>query len=166
MSLVRRSWLKTFVVRCSLFLVVGSLNVAGFAANEEPRTKNQEQVAVPFRPESGKFPPLKKAASYRGELVFVDHANRRGSIRVEFKSEFFRSPPTPVALLPYGMVRYHGAPADLRDIPLGTILNIKAFLPPDPKNSSVVTTPNHWYPLPTENTRDCTAPPTSPVAGS
>ena len=151
MSLVRRSWLKTFVVPCSLFLVVGSLNVAGFAANEEPRTKNPEQAAVPFRPESGKFPPLEKAASYRGELVFVDHANRRGSIRVEFKSEFFRSPPTPVALLPYGMVRYHGAPADLRDIPLGTILNIKAFLPPDPKNSSVVTTPNHWYPLPPEN---------------
>ncbi len=105
----------------------------------------------PFRPEAGKFPPLEKAASYRGELVFVDHATRRGSLRVEFKSEFFRSPPTPFALLPYGMVRYHGAPADLRDIPLGTILNIRAFLPPDSKNSSVVTSPNHWYPLPLEN---------------
>ena len=28
----------------------------------------------PFRPEAGKFPPLEKAHSYRGELVFVDHA--------------------------------------------------------------------------------------------
>ena len=105
----------------------------------------------PFRPEAGKFPPLEKAASYRGELVFVDHPNRRGSLRVQFTSEFFRSPPTPFAMLPYGMVRYHGAPADLRDIPLGTVMNVSAFLPPDPKLSSVVTTPNHWYPLPLEN---------------
>jgi hypothetical protein len=60
MFLVRCSWLKTFVVLGSLFLVAGSLNVAGFAANEEPRTKNQEQVAVPFRPENGKFPPAGK----------------------------------------------------------------------------------------------------------
>ena len=37
----------------------------------------------PFRPEAGKFPPLEKAHSYRGELVFVDHANRRGSLRVQ-----------------------------------------------------------------------------------
>ena len=36
----------------------------------------------PFRPEPGKFPPLEKAHTYRGELVFVDHANRRGSLRV------------------------------------------------------------------------------------
>ena len=40
-------------------------------------------------------------------------------------------------MLPYGMVCYHGAPADLRDLPLGTILNVRAFLPPDPTTSSV-----------------------------
>ena len=39
--------------------------------------------AEPFRPEAGKFPPLEKAHSYRGELIFVDHQNRRGSLRVE-----------------------------------------------------------------------------------
>lgn len=91
----------------------------------------------PFRPEPGKFPPLEKAASYRGELAFVDHANRRGSIRVQGPGMFFRNSPQPFALLPYGMVRYRGAPADLRDIPLGTVLHVRAFLPPDPKTSSV-----------------------------
>lgn len=35
-----------------------------------------------FRPETGKFPPLEKAHAYRGELVFVDYVNRRGSLRV------------------------------------------------------------------------------------
>jgi hypothetical protein len=44
-------------------------------------------------------------------------------------------------LLPYGIVRYHGAPADLRDIPLGTMMHVRAFLPPDPKTSSVPVLP-------------------------
>ncbi len=95
----------------------------------------------PFRPEAGKFPPLEKAHSYRGELVFVDHANRRGSLRVEGTVAFRRNEPQPFAMLPYGIVRYHGAPADLRDIPLGTMLHVSAFLPPDPKISAVPVLP-------------------------
>jgi hypothetical protein len=134
--LVRCSWLKTFVVLGSLFLVVSA-----FAANEAPGTKNKEQAAEVYRPESGKFPELSKAHTYRGELVFVDHVNRRGSLRVLGVGVFRRNDPHPFALLPYGMVRYHGAPADLRDIPLGTILHVTAYLPPDPKLSSVPVLP-------------------------
>ena len=59
--------MKRFLVLGVSFLVLG---LCATAAAEEP-----------FRPEAGKFPPLEKAHSYRGELVFVDHANRRGSIR-------------------------------------------------------------------------------------
>ena len=95
----------------------------------------------PFRPEAGKFPPLEKALSYRGELVFVDHANRRGSIRVQGTGVFRSNAPHPFAMLPYGIVRYHGAPADLRDIPLGTVMRVRAFLPPDPKTSAVPVLP-------------------------
>lgn len=95
----------------------------------------------PFRPVAGKFPPLEKAHAYRGELVFVDHANRRGSIRVAGNGVFRRNDPHPFAMLPYGMVRYHGAPADLRDIPLGTVLHVRAFLPPDPQISAVPVLP-------------------------
>ena len=96
----------------------------------------------PFRPEAGKFPPLEKAHSYRGELIFVDHANRRGSIRIDGNGRFRFAGPSPFALLPYGLVRYHGAPADLRDIPLGTVMHVKAFLPPEPKISSVPVLPS------------------------
>lgn len=97
--------------------------------------------AQPYRPEAGKFPVLEKAQAYRGELVFVDHANRRGSIRVQGSGMFFRNDPHPFAMLPYGMVRYHGAPADLRDIPLGTVMQVRAFLPPDPAKSAVPVLP-------------------------
>ena len=134
--LVRCSWLKTLVVLGSLFLVVSA-----FAANEALGTKNKEQAAEVYRPESGKFPELSKAHTYRGELVFVDHVNRRGSLRVLGVGVFRRNDPHPFALLPYGMVRYHGAPADLRDIPLGTIMHVTAYLPPDPKLSSVPVLP-------------------------
>jgi hypothetical protein len=94
-----------------------------------------------FRPEAGRFPPLEKAYAYRGELVFVDHANRRGSLRIESKGIFRFTSPSPFAMLPYGIVRHHGAPADLRDIPLGTLLHVRAYLPPDPKTSAVPVLP-------------------------
>ena len=126
-----------FFVPSRLVLLACLLVVQTNAAAEEPGT----DAAEPFRPEPGKFPRLEKAHSYRGELVFVDHANRRGSIRLEGSGMFFRNDPHPFAMLPYGMVRYHGAPADLRDIPLGTVLHVRAFLPPDPKTSAVPVLP-------------------------
>jgi len=131
------------MARRSLFFVLGSLLIVAraFAANEAPGTKNLEQASGPYRPEAGKFPELAKAHTYRGELVFVDHVNRRGSLRVLGVGIFRRNDPHPFAMLPYGMVRYHGAPADLRDIPLGTILHVTAYLPPDPKLSSVPVLP-------------------------
>jgi hypothetical protein len=138
MFFVLRSWF--LVCSCSVALV-GSLMVQANAANEEPSTKNQQPETEVFRPEAGKFPPLEKAQSYRGELVFVDHANRRGSLRVESAGIFRFSAPHPFALLPYSIVRYHGAPADLRDIPLGTVLHVRACLPPDPKISAVPVLP-------------------------
>ena len=129
------------LIRSLLLVLVGVLVGQVHAANEEPKAKSQAPEVEPFRPEAGKFPPLEKAYSYRGELVFVDHANRRGSLRVQGAGTYFRNAPHPFAMLPYGIVRYHGAPADLRDIPLGTVLHVKAYLPPDPKISAVPVLP-------------------------
>jgi hypothetical protein len=133
--------LRGLAISSFLVTIVCLAFVHPAAANEEPGTNNQEQKDEPFRPEPGKFPPLEKAHSFRGELVFVDHANRRGSIRVQGDGMYFRNPPQPFAMLPYGMVSYHGAPADLRDIPLGTVLHVRSFLPPDPKTSVVPVLP-------------------------
>ena len=134
---VPRSW---FFVSTAAVLLACAFVVQAHAANKEPSTKNQDSEEV-FRPEAGKFPPLEKAHSYRGELIFVDHANRRGSIRVQGSGMFFRNDPHPFALLPYAEVKYHGAPADIMDIPLGTVLHVRSFLPPDPKLSSMPVLP-------------------------
>lgn len=127
-------------MRCSIRVSAASLLALGSAVLLLG-VNAASSADEPFRPEAGKFPSLEKAYSYRGELVFVDYANRRGSIRVQATGNFFRNPPHPFTMLPYGIVRYHGAPADLRDIPLGTIMNVRAFLPPDPKTSTVPVLP-------------------------
>jgi hypothetical protein len=101
------------------------------------KTQSKENASEIFRPMPGAFPPLEKARAYRGELVFVDHTNRRGSLRIQTANAFRFNSPHPFALLPYAVVRYQGAPADLRDIPLGTVLHARAFLPPDPTTSPV-----------------------------
>ncbi|MEM7395544.1 MAG: hypothetical protein AAF492_24700, partial [Verrucomicrobiota bacterium] len=83
------------------------------------------------------FPPLAEAKSHRGELVFVDHINRRGLLRLDVDGHFHEKLPHPFAMLPYGMIVYRGAPAELRDIPIGTALYGRFFLPPDPGTSAV-----------------------------
>ena len=134
------SWLT--VLTCSLAIhATAANNQEQSTKHQELSNKNQEPTLGPYRPETGKFPPIEKAHTYRGELVFVDHVNRRGSLRVLGVGVFRRNDPHPFAMLPYGMVRYHGAAADLRDIPLGTILHVTAYLPPDPKFSAVPVLP-------------------------
>jgi hypothetical protein len=104
-----------------------------------------------FRPEPGKFPPLAEAKSYRGELVFVDHVNRRGSLRLHVDGHFHDGKLHHFAMLPYGMIRYRGAPAALRDIPIGTILYGRFYLPLDPKISSVPNAKGNDVTQPAEN---------------
>jgi hypothetical protein len=127
------------------------LGVSDLAADEAPGTKNQERVAESYRPEAGKFPPAEQAKAYEGQLTFVDHANRRGSLRVTGGELMHRTAPEPFAMLPYGMVRYHGAPADLRDVPLGTMMHGRFYLPPDPKLSSVPVVTQPSVTRPAEN---------------
>jgi hypothetical protein len=141
--IVRRA---SFLVLCSTLIVAGA-----FAANEAPGTKHQEQASAPFRPEAGKFPPSEQAKAYEGQLTFVDHANRRGSLRVTGGELMHRTAPEPFAMLPYGTVRYHGAPADLRDVPLGTMMHGRFYLPPDPKLSSVPVVTQPSVTRPAEN---------------
>ena len=106
-----------FLILYSRFLVGDTCFVAGRSCllvccsfMRTPLAKNHKRNSDVFRPEAGRFTPLEKAHSYRGELVFVDHANRRGSIRVQGTS-VFRNDSHPFAMLPYGIVRFHGGSA-------------------------------------------------------
>ena len=90
-------------------------------------------AADDYVPQPGQFPPADAGAVYSGELISVDHVNRRGALRLAgdgVDDRYHWAPPFKFALLPYGAVYFHGAPAELKDIPLGTVLHGRFVLPP------------------------------------
>lgn len=106
---------------------------------------------TPYRPTPGTFADPAHATPYWGELVFVDHVNRRGTLRLHIDGYYREDRLHHFAMLPYGEIYYRGAPAELRDIPIGTNLYGQFYLPPDPETSVVPVVKNATPGRPTEN---------------
>ena len=63
------------------------------------------------------FPPADAGVDLSGELVTVDHVNRRGGLRLDgdFSEDRYHSAPTfSFILMPYGTVSYHAARGPVR----------------------------------------------------
>ncbi len=96
----------------------------------DQRPKGPKDKRAPDKPEwyqlvEGQFPPEGSTHAVSGELIRVDHLLRRVTIRVDRNDSQERGVwdlPLDAGMLPYGSVWYHGAPAALQDIPLGTHL--------------------------------------------
>ena len=85
---------------------------------------------APFQLQPGQFPPENSAHYLAGEIIQMDHVNRTGQLRPDRRSnqrtdDYDRA--LLFTMLPYGTLRYHGAPAELRDIPIGTHLHGQFF---------------------------------------
>lgn len=94
----------------------------------------------------GEFPPEGSAHAVSGELIQVDHLERRFQIRVDrndSQQAGFQDLPLEAGLLPYGSVWYHGAPAALQDIPLGTHLHGLFYLADPADKTPLPPTSNH-----------------------
>lgn len=96
-----------------------------------------------FQLKPGEFPPIGAAHYVSGELISLDHVNRTGVLRPDRTDAQRRGDwdlPHAFTLLPFGSLSYHGAPADLKDIPLGTHLHGWFYLEePAPKNAQKAT---------------------------
>lgn len=108
--------------------------------------KNKDQVLQWYPLVDGQFPPEGSAHAISGELIQVDHLERRFHLRVDRNDTQDRSVwdlPVDAVMLPYGSIYYHGSPAALQDVPLGTHLHGLFYLrapddrtpPPDTQNS-------------------------------
>lgn len=136
--------------RCpGLIAICLAVVVAATGAGEVAKPAADEK---PYVPVAGQFPPPDAGAYFAGELVAVDHVNRRGALRIDgdnSEDRYHSAPPHRFALLPYGTIRYHGAPAELRDVPIGTHLHGYFVLPPEgdkaipPATSQFVPKTNH-----------------------
>ncbi len=98
-------------------------------ANEkrkDPKDRKPEDKPEWFQLVEGQFPSEGSAHAVTGELVQVDHLERRFQIRVDRNDSQDRGLvdlPLDATMLPYGSIWYQGAPAALQDIPLGTHLH-------------------------------------------
>ena len=109
----------------ALGLCLLAAGVAGVAADADPAA---------YVSKLEEFPPADAGVDLAGELVAADHLLRRGGLRLDgdFNEDRYRWSPTfTFMLLPYGTVTYHGAPADLNDVALGTRLLGRFLLPPE-----------------------------------
>lgn len=91
---------------------------------------------------AGQFPAPNTGTYLAGELVIIDPINRRGGLRLHGDTS---QPLHYFAMLPYGTLYYTGAPAELRDIPIGTHVHgyfhrapvgEEATIPPLPKDQA------------------------------
>ncbi len=117
---------RSFLTHLSLGSVIG-LKSAELLAQESP-------LARP-----GQFAPADEAVYLSGELVVIDPINRRGGLRIDGDAggRYHDGPLHYFALLPYGMARYQGAPAELRDLPLGTHVHGFFHLPPQGEEATI-----------------------------
>ena len=95
------------------------------AKKRNPKDQNAGDAPEWYQLVEGQFPPEGSAHAISGELMQVDHLERRFQIRVDRNDSQDRGVwdlPLDAAMLPYGSIFYHGAPAALQDIPLGTHL--------------------------------------------
>lgn len=83
-------------------------------------------------PQQGKFPPPNSGKYIAGELVLIDPVNRRGGLRLDGNDgeRYHGGPLHYFAMLPYGMISFNGAPAELKDIPIGTHVHGYFYVPP------------------------------------
>ncbi len=91
-----------------------------------------------FQLVEGQFPPEGSAHAVSGELIDVDHLERRFQLRVDrndSQDAGIVDMPLDATMLPYGSIWYRGAPAALQDIPLGTHLHGLFYLS-DPDNKT------------------------------
>jgi hypothetical protein len=111
-------------IRWCVLLASFVILVSSFA--QSFRTDGGDEKLPWFQLKPGEFPPDGSAHSIAGELIALDHINRTGVLRQDRTDAISRShwdEPLPFTMLSFGSLSFHGAPAELRDIPLGTHLH-------------------------------------------
>ena len=139
---------STFITthRCVMRLALAVLTLACLPARVESQTKfrtdadgsytaaelkklagkEKDTVLQWYQLVDGQFPPVGSGHKISGELIRVDHLERRFQLRVDRDDSQGAGNldlPIDASMLPYGSIWYHGAPAALQDIPLGTHLH-------------------------------------------
>ncbi len=115
-----------FQVVTLIFSGIIFLVVEPFKANAETEANTEKG------PRPGVFPSKESGIQVHGDLVVSDSVNRRGALR-----EKRSTPRHYFAMLPYGMVWYHGAPAEIRDLPPDIHMHGQFLLPMEGEEKTI-----------------------------
>ena len=115
-----------FQVATMIFFGIIFLVVEPSKANAETEANTEKS------PRPGVFPSKGSGIQVHGDLVVSDSVNRRGALR-----EKRSTPRHYFAMLPYGMVWYHGAPADIRDLPPDIHMHGQFLLPMEGEEKTI-----------------------------
>jgi hypothetical protein len=107
-----------------------------FTADELKKLKSRkaeerDSVLQWYQLEAGRFPPAGSAHAVSGELIYTDHLERRFQLRVDRNDSQDRGQwdlAVDAGMLPYGAISFHGSPAALQDVPLGTHMHGQFYL--------------------------------------
>ena len=111
-----------------------------------PKNRKPDDPSDWFQLVEGQFPPEGSAHAVTGEIIQLDHLERRFQIRVDRNDSQDRGVwdlPLDAMMLPYGSIWYQGAPAALQDIPLGTHLHGLFYLSDPNDNTPLPNTANN-----------------------
>ncbi len=124
-----------------------------------PVTRNpKEKGDAWYQLVEGEFPPEGSAHAISGELMQVHHLERRFQIRVDrndSQDAGIVDLPLDASMLPYGSIYYHGAPAALQDIPLGTHLHGLFYLKDPNEKTPLLAGPHNNRRTPEADFRRC-----------
>ncbi len=126
--------------------------------NVKLTSKNGNPPLAWYQLVEGKFPPEGSAHAISGELIRVDHLERKFHLRVDRNDSQDRGVwdlPVDATMLPYGSIFYHGAPAGLQDIPLGTHLHGLFYLKDPQDKSPGALGPHNHRKTPEDDFRRC-----------
>ncbi|QDV22734.1 hypothetical protein Q31a_10200 [Aureliella helgolandensis] len=115
-----------FALTCFLICCISATNGDEIASQTFRTDDNVDKTLAWYQLKQGEFPPQGAAHAISGELIRVDHLERQFYLRVDRDDSQQRGIwdlPIDATMLPYGAIYYHGAPAALQDIPLGTHLH-------------------------------------------
>src|SRR5262249_50666326 len=98
------------------------------------RTDGGDEKLPWYSPKRGEFPPADAAHRFTAMLIRYDPFDRSRQYRPDddvphpqTKVLDSQAPEIAFQVRPHGMIRYHGAPAQLTDIPLGTVVHWRAY---------------------------------------
>ena len=117
-----------------VLLQVATMNYFGiiFLVVEPSKANAETEANTEKSPRLGVFPSKGSGIQVHGDLVVSDSVNRRGALR-----EKRSTPRHYFAMLPYGMVWYHGAPADIRDLPPDIHMHGQFLLPMEGEEKTI-----------------------------